>query len=75
MQSFQSSALGAPHEYRSWVSDQVMLVVTARNPIGKGGKVACRDAGSAAPYSDIYHTQAQLQAVLLDLDKAEMAAR
>lgn len=28
--SFTSDALGTPHDYRSWWSDQVMIVVTAR---------------------------------------------
>jgi len=45
MRTFISSALGEPHEYRSWFSDQVGLVLLARSPAQIGGDLLCRPKG------------------------------
>lgn len=70
MKSFTSSALGAPHDYRAWFVDTVCLLATEK--AGNGGQLACRDAGSDDPYSNIWHDPDQVKQVLLDYDNASV---
>jgi hypothetical protein len=56
MQTFISSALGAPHEYRSWFSDQVGLVLLARSPAQVGGDLLCCPEGDPGDYKQVFHT-------------------
>lgn len=72
MQSFFSSALGQPNEYRAWFSDRVGLVILAKTGHA-GGDLHCRPQGSSGEYNLMYHTQPQVVQVLLDMDKAELS--
>jgi hypothetical protein len=73
MESFFSAALGANHEYRSYFSDNVKLVLFAH--AGHNADLPCRDAGVSTPYAPVAHTGDQLKQVLIDFDKAEMNMR
>ena len=69
MNSFISSALGSPHQYRAWFSDQAWLVMAAKGPGNStGAKLACRPVGDKDPFSDIWHTKEQVLTVLKDFD-------
>jgi hypothetical protein len=50
MQTFVSSAVGLLHEYRSWFSNQVGLVLLARSPAQVGGDLLCRPEGDPGDY-------------------------
>jgi hypothetical protein len=71
MESFFSSALGAPHEYKAGFSNRVALVILART--GKAGDLECRPQGSSGPYGEVWHSVAQVKQVLLDHDKIELS--
>jgi hypothetical protein len=75
MQTFHSSALGSPHEYRSWFSDQVGLVLLARSPAQVGGDLLCRPNSDTGDYKQIFHTHAEVIQVLSDFDAAELKSR
>jgi hypothetical protein len=75
MQTFFSSALGQPHEYRSWFSDQVGLVLLARSPAHIGGDLPCRPGGTSDDYKQVFHTHLEVIQVLLDFDAAELKSR
>jgi hypothetical protein len=70
-QSFFSSALGKPTEYRAGFSDKVGIVILAKTGFG-GGDLWCRPQGDSGPYKDIYHTHQQIKQVLLDYDAVEL---
>jgi hypothetical protein len=75
MQTFVSSALGEPHEYRSWFSDQVGLVLLARSPAQVGGDLLCRPEADLGDYKQIFHTHSEVLQVLSDFDAAELKSR
>jgi hypothetical protein len=75
MQTFVSSALGAPHEYRSWFSDQVGLVLLARSPAQVGGDLLCRPKGDTGDYKQVFHTHSEVLQVLSDFDAEELKSR
>jgi len=75
MQTFFSSALGQPHEYRSWFSDQVGLVLLAKSPAQVGGDLPCRPEGDSSDYKQVFHTHSEVMQVLLDFDAAELKSR
>jgi hypothetical protein len=75
MQTFVSSALGAPHEYRSWFSDQVGLVLLARSPAQVGGDLLCRPKGDTGDYKQVFHTHSEVLQVLSDFDAEELKNR
>ncbi len=75
MQTFFSSALGQPHEYRSWFSDQVGLVLLAKSPAQIGGDLPCRPEGASNDYKQVFHTHSEVMQVLLDFDAAELKSR
>jgi len=75
MQTFVSSALGEPHEYRSWFSDQVGLVLLARSPAQVGGDLLCRPMGDPGDYKQVFHTHPEVTQVLSDFDAAELKSR
>ena len=75
MQTFISSALGAPHEYRSWFSDQVGLVLLARSPAQVGGDLLCRPKGDPGDYKQVFHTHSEVLQVLSDFDAEELKSR
>jgi len=77
MESFESNALGSPFEYRAYLSDQVMLIVKAKNPdlLNTGAELPCRPVGDPADYQWIRHTYAQLGIVLADMDRWELTKR
>jgi hypothetical protein len=60
MQTFVSSALGEPHQYRSWFSDQVGLVLLARSPAQVGGDLLCRPKGDPGDYKQVFHTHPEV---------------
>ena len=75
MRTFVSSALGEPHEYRSWFSDQVGLVLLARSPAQVGGDLLCRPMGDPGDYKQVFHTHPEVTQVLSDFDAAELKSR
>lgn len=70
-ESFFSDALGDEHEYHADFLDRLALVAMAKTG-STGGDIKCRKQGDSGPYSAIYHTQAQVKQVLLDMDKAQL---
>jgi hypothetical protein len=70
MESFFSSALGSPHEYRAWFSDKVGLVIMAKS--GHPGDLFCRKQGDSGTYQNVYHSANQIKQVLLDYDTIEL---
>jgi hypothetical protein len=71
--TFNSSALGKPHDYRAFFSDKVHCVLLGTNPMNhEGGNMMCRALGSTDPYSDIFHTKAQCKQVYLDMTAADI---
>jgi hypothetical protein len=68
-------SLGEPHEYRSWFSDQVGLVLLARSPAQVGGDLRCRPEGDIGDYKQIFHTHSEVMQVLSDFDAAELKSR
>ena len=72
MRTFISSALGEPHEYRSWFSDQVGLVLLARSPAQVGGDLLCGPKGDPGDYKQAHPEVIQ---VLSDFDAAELKSR
>jgi hypothetical protein len=75
MQTFISSALGKPHEYRSRFSDQVGLVLLAKSPAQVGGDLPCRPEGDHGDYKQVFHTHSEVLQVLSDFDEAELKSR
>ena len=75
MQTFFSSALGQPHEYRCWFSDQVELVLLAKAPAQTGGDLPCRPEGASDAYKQVFHTHSEVMQVLLDFNAAELKSR
>jgi hypothetical protein len=69
--TFFSSALGDSHEYHAGILDKVALVAMAKMG-STGGDLKCRKQGDSGPYADVYHNQAQVKQVLLDMDKAQL---
>ena len=69
--SFFSSALGEPYEYKAGFLDSVALVALAK--VGStGGDLKCRKQGDSGPYQEVRHSQDQVKQVLLDMDKAQL---
>lgn len=73
MDTFQSSALGKPWEYRAWFSDQVALVLHAKT--NSSADLTCRSPNTNDPWSDVFHTAVQVKQVLLDMDATELQRR
>ena len=70
MQSFFSSALGTPYEYRAWLSDKFRIGFLAH--ANEGGDLRARKQGDSSPYQLVAHTAPQVKQVSIDMDKAEL---
>jgi hypothetical protein len=70
MDTFVSSALGSPSEYRAWITDRFWIVMCAKDLLKRGGTLCCRPAASSQDWSHVMHTDSQCSQVMIDMDTA-----